>query len=66
LEKRFETILSDLNAFLDDVINSKDEDRVIDLGQSLFHLQQFCTKAEKRVNEALRQSKREKGWNIPE
>jgi len=64
MEKKVENILRDLNVLLDEVITSKDEDRLIDFGQSLFDLKQFWTEAEKRVNETLRQTKKEKGWNI--
>lgn len=65
MEKRVEYILRDFNGLLDEVIASKDEDRLIGFGQSLFDLQLFRQEAEKRVNDALRQTKREKGWNIP-
>lgn len=66
MEEKLETILRDLDVLLDEVVASEDEERLIDFGQSLFNLKLFGTEAKKRVNEALRQIKREKGWNIPE
>lgn len=65
MEEKLETIIRDLKVLLDEVIASKDEDRLIGFGQALFDLQLFRQEAEKRVNDALRQTKREKGWNIP-
>ena len=66
MEEKLVTILGDLNALLEEVTATKDEQRLIDFGQSLFDLKLFWTDAEKRVNEALHQIKREKGWNIPD
>jgi hypothetical protein len=64
-EEKFKTIRNDLDALVDEVIASGDEYRMRDfVRKTLLDLELYREKAKEKVDAALSQIKKEKGWDV--